>query len=306
MAVSFSVSGLGFAKLNTTTMPITSIEYSPNLGVEPFRSGGDIAPSMVRRAGARPVFRFTAPLDSVYGVLGSLLPVTLTAMEMYSTIFSGPLRTATGATIYKLDTTNGHAYACISAISASGGPIPLALAEVTVFLCSNAGLLNPVTSSTGALPTLGATPNLHVLSTLVDNATGRWGVKNWRIDVGMNMEPIQMDGFFFPTDYRLGAISATASIAHADVVAIFGALTGLGKDGTGAGFILYARAYNMATKLLDVVGYSFTFLNAFAELDSIGLQGTDIANAVLRLTAYAAPGTLVHPVTVGTSATIPT
>lgn len=306
MAVTFSVSGLGFAKLNALTMPITSIEYSPNLGAEPFRSGGDINPSMVRRAGARPVFRFTAPLDAVYGAIASLLPVTLSAFEMYSTIFSGPLRTATGATAYKLDTTNGDAYACITGISASGGAVPLALAEVTVYLCSKAGLINPVTTSVGALPTLGATPNLHALSTMVDNATGRWGVKNWRIDVGLAMEPIQMDGMFFPTSYRLGAISATASIAHADVVAIYGALTGMGKDATGAGFILYARAYNMTTKLLDTTGYSFTFTNSFAELDSLQLNGTDIANAVLRLTSYSVPGILVHPVTVATSATIPT
>ena len=102
------------------------------------------------------------------------------------------------------------------------------------------------------------------------------------------------------------AIAATASVTHADISAIYSALTSDGKDATGAGIILYARAYNMTTKVLDTVGYSFTFATCFATLDRMALSGTDLADSTLRLTAYAAPGSLVHPVTVATSATIPT
>jgi len=306
MAIAFTVSGMGFAKLNTTTMPITDISYSPNMGVEPFRSGGDISASMMRRSGGRPVFRFSAPLASVYGTLSSLLPVTLSAFEMHSAVFSGVNRTATGATQYKLNTANGDAYALITGIVPSGGPVPVVMAEVTVYLCSKDGLADPVTTSTGALPTLSSTPALHTTGPMVDNATTIWGLKTWRMDLGVGMEPIQADGFFYPSTYRVGAIQASATIAHSDVATLFAALTSDGKDATGAGFILHARAYNMTTKVLDTTGYSFTFTNAFAALDQIRLSGTAMAETGITLTSYATPGTLTHPVTVATGATIPT
>ena len=79
MANTFTISGLGFAKLNTTTMPVLSIEYTPNMATDPFRSGGDLGPTMIRRAGAMPVMRFTVPLDAAYSALSSLLPGTLPA-----------------------------------------------------------------------------------------------------------------------------------------------------------------------------------------------------------------------------------
>lgn len=306
MPVAFTVSGLGFAKLNATTMPVTDIAYSPNLGVEPFRSGGDINPSMVRRAGARPVFRFNAPLASVWTALASFLPVTLSAFEMHAALFSGTNRTATGATQFKLDTVNGDAYGLITSIYPTGGPVPVMMAEVTVFLCSKLGLVDPVTSSTGALPSLGATPDLHTSGPMVDNASAVWGLRSWRIDLGVGMEPIQADGFFYPTAYRAGSIQASAVVAHSDVAALYAALTSDGKDATGAGFILYARGYNMTTKVLTTTGYSFTFANAFASLDQIRLAGTAQAETGITLTSYAAPGTLTHPVTVATSATLPT
>jgi len=306
MAVAFTVSGLGFAKLNATTMPATDISYSPNMGVEPFRSGGDISASMIRRSGGRPVFRFTAPLASVWGALSSFLPVTLSAFEMHAALFSGTARTSSGATQFKLDTTNGDAYGLITGIYPTGGAVPVVMAEVTVYLCSKAGLVDPVTSSTGTLPTLGATPDLHTIGPMVDNATAQWGLKTWRIDTGVGMEPIQADGLFYPTTYRVGAIQASATVAHADVVTLFASLTSDGKDATGAGFILYARGYNMTTKVLAATGYSFTFANAFASLERISLGGTAIADMGVTLTSYAAPGSLVHPITVATSATLPT
>lgn len=302
---SFVVSGLGFAKLNAVTMPATDIAYSPNLGIEPFRSGGDISASMIRRAGARPVFRFNAPLDVVWTTLASFLPVALTAFEMHSALFSGTDRTGTGATQYKLDTVNGDAYALITSIYPTGGPVPVILAEVTIFLCAKQGLIDPVTSSTGALPTLAATPNIHTLGPMMDDTATKWGLKTWRIDTGVEMMPLQSDGFFYPTTYRIGAIQAIATLSHADPVTMFAALTGDGKDASGAGIILYARAYNMTTKALTTTGYSFTFLNAFASLDQIRLVGTDIPETGVTLSSYSAPGTLTHPITVATSATLP-
>lgn len=308
MATTFTVSGLGFAKLNSTTIPVTDIGYSPNLGVEPFRSGGDINASMVRRAGARPVFRFTAPLASVWTALSSFLPVSLTAFEMHAAIFSGGLRTATGATQFKMDTTAGlaRAYAVMGNVYPSGGQVPIMLVDVTVYLCSQGGLADPITSSTGALPTLASTPVLHALGPVVDNATGLWGTKTWRLDLGVGMEPIQSDGLFYPTDYRVGAIQASATIAHADAVALYAALTSDGKDATGAGLIFYTRGYNASTKVLEATGYSFTFANAFASLENIQLSGTSLPEVGVSVTSYAAPGTLTHPVTVATSATLPT
>lgn len=306
MANTFTISGLGFAKLNTTTMPVLSIEYTPNMATDPFRSGGDLSPTMVRRAGAMPVMRFTVPLDAAYSALSSLLPVTLTAFEMYAATFTSGSRGSTGANIYKLDTLNATAIACLTAVSAAQGGPNLAIAEVTVYFCSNDGITDPITTTTGALPTLGAQPNLHVLGPMVDDTTARWGLKQWRIDFGVSMEPIRADGFFYPSSYRYNAIGATASFTHSDISALYTALTSDGKDATGAGFILYARAYNMTTKVLTTTGYSFTFAKAFATLDRMALSGTDIADTTVRMTAYANPGTLTHPVTVATAATLPT
>lgn len=306
MAITFNINGLGFAKLNTTAMPVTSIAYTPNLGVEPFRSGGDINASMVRRAGSRPVYRFTAPLDSVWSALSSFLPVTLTAFEMHAAAFTGGVRQSTGATQWKLNTGTGTAYAVISSIYPTSGPVPVMLADVMVYICSTDGLADPVTSSTGALPALGATPNLHTLGPIVDNTTAQWGVKSWRIDAGTQMEPIQADGFFYPNSYRVGAIQAAATIAHTDAVTLYTALTSDGKDATGAGILLYARGYNMTTKVLTTTGYSFTFATCFASLDQIVLAETNLPETGVTVTSYAAPGTLTHPITVATSATLPT
>jgi hypothetical protein len=141
---------------------------------------------------------------------------------------------------------------------------------------------------------------------MVDNSTAVWGLKTWRIDTGVGMEPIQSDGFFYPSSYRMNRIEASATVSHADAATLYAALTSDGKDSTGAGFILYARAYNMTTKVLDTTGYSFTFAKAFASLDQIRLSGTDLAELGVTLTSYADPGSLVHPVTVATSATLPT
>ncbi len=308
MTTTFTVSGLGFAKLNSTTIPATDIAYTPNLATEPFRSGGDISASMIRRAGSRPAFRFTAPLASVWTALASFLPVSLSAFEMHAALFSGVSRIATGATQFKMDTTAGHAlvFAVITGIAPTGGPVPVIMAEVTCYVCAPNGLTDPIISSTGALPTLSATPDLHTMGPLMDNATAYWGTKSWRIDTGVGMEPIQFDGMFYPTTYRQGAIQASATISHADAVAVYAALTSDGKDATGAGFILWARGYNMTTKVLDTTGYTFTFANAFANLAQITLSGTNIAETGITLMSYAAPGTLTHPITVATSATLPT
>lgn len=306
MAVNFNVSGLGFAKLNAITMPVTDISYTPAMGVEPFRSGGDLSPSMMRRVGGRPAYRLSAPLASVWGALGSFLPVTLTAFEMHSAVFSGPSRQTTGATHWKLDTTNGDAYAVLSGIYSTGGAVPVMMADVVVYLCSKAGLIDPVTSSTGALPTLGATPDLHTIGPMVDDTTARWGLRSWRIDTGVQMEPIQADGFFYPTGYRQGAITASATISHADAIALYTALTSDGKDASGNGLIFYARAYNMTTKVLTTTGYAFTFAKAFASLEQITLSGTNQAEVGVTITSYADPGTITHPITVATSATLPT
>lgn len=306
MSVLFTVSGLGFAKMNSTTIPVVDIAHTPNLGTEPFRSGGDINASMIRRAGSRPAFRFSAPLDSVYAELASFLPVTLTAFELHAALFSGTARTASGATQIKLNTSTGAAIAQIMSISPTAGPVPVIMAEVMIYLTSNDGLADPVTSSTGSLPTLSATPNLHTTGPFVDNATTKWGIKTWRIDLGVTMEPIQADGFFYPTAYRSGAVQASATIAHADAVSMYAALTTDGKDATGAGFILYARAYDMTTKTLTTTGYSFTFAKAFANLEQIRLSGTDLPEVGITFLSYAAPGTLTHPITVSTGATLPT
>ena len=306
MPIAFTLSGLGFAKLNLVTMPVIDISHTPNMGAEPFRSGGDISASMVRRSGGRPAFRFTAPLAAVWGVLGSFLPVQLTACEMHLALFSASgIRGATGTQI-KLDTITGDAYAILTGIYPSGGAVPVILAEVTVYLCSKAGLLDPVASSTGALPALSASPALHTLGPVVDASAVLWGTKTWRIDTGVAMEPVQADGFFYPTTYRVGAIQASCTVAHADAVSLFAALTGDGKDATGVGFVVYARAYNMTTKVLDTTGYSFTFLNAFASLDQIRLAGTSVPEAGITLLSYAAPGVATHPITVATAAILPT
>lgn len=163
-----------------------------------------------------------------------------------------------------------------------------------------------MTSSTGALPSLASTPNLHTTGPLVDNTSAVWGLKSWRIDPGVVMEPIQSDGFFYPSTYRAGAIQATATVAHADAASLYAALTSDGKDATGAGLILYARGYNMSTKVLAATGHSFTFASAFAALDQIRLAGTSSPEVGVTVSAYAAPGTLTHPITVATSATLPT
>lgn len=309
MAVTFNQSGLGFAKINSTTVHVTDVSYSPAMGTEPFRSGGDLTPSMIRRTGGMPVFRMTMPLASAWTALGSFGPVALTACEIYLATFTAGIRQTTGANIYRLDVGGVPAatgFACISRLYPGGGEIPVIMAEVTCYLASGNGVSDPVVTTTGSLPTAPAAPVLHALSTVVDNATGLWGLTSWAIEVGIGMEPVRADGLFYPTAYRFNQVAASASIAHRDAVAIYAALTGDGKLATGAGIILYARAYNSTTQLFDTTGYSFTFANCLASLESFSVSGTDVPSVGMTLTAYAAPGTTSLPITVATSATIPT
>jgi hypothetical protein len=58
--------------------------------------------------------------------------------------------------------------------------------------------------------------------------------------------------------------------------------------------------------VLTTTGYSFTFLNCFASLDQILLAETNLPETGVTVTSYAAPGALTHPITVATSATLPT
>lgn len=309
MAVTFTQSGLGFAKINSTTVHVTDVAYTPAVGTEPFRSGGDLAPSMIRRTGGTPVFRMTMPLDSAWTALGGFGPVALTACEIYLATFTAGIRQTTGANIYKLDVAGSPAatgFACISRVFPTGGELPAMMCEVMCYLVSGDGVRDPVTTATGALPTAPAAPVLHALSTAVDNTTGLWGLTSWNIDVGIGMEPVRADGLFYPTAYRFNQVSATATIAHRDAVSLYAALTGDGKLASGAGIILYARKYHATTQLFDTTGYSFTFAKCFASLDSFGVSGTDVPNVGITLTAYADPGTTSLPITVATSATIPT
>ncbi|MBU6247129.1 MAG: hypothetical protein KGN77_05180 [Xanthomonadaceae bacterium] len=307
MSTAFNLSGLGYANLNGSIVALQGISYSPNLGREPFRSGGDLNPSMMRRAGSRPAFRLTMPLSSAWGALGQFLPVNLSAFTMYEAAFSGTpaLRIGTGATTLGLTAITGLAYGMISRIYPTGGAVPLVLADVTVVLCATDGLTDPVTLGSSSLPS-GANPILHTLGPLVDNATARWGVRSWTLDTGIGLEAIQNDGLFYPTTYRLGAVQAIANVAHNDVVTLHAAITDSGKDATGAGFILYARAYDAASKTLQATGYSFTLANAMASIESSGAQGTDRAEMALQLASYAAANALTYPITVSTSATLPT
>lgn len=309
MATTFTVSGLGFAKLNTTTVHVTSISYTPNLGVEPFRSGGDIAPSMIRRTGSRPVFRLTMPLDDAWTALGALGPVKLTAAEMYAATFDTTTPTAyrvgTGANKWSITAVTGLAWGIISRVYPAGGGLPMMLADVLVYFATTDGLTDPVTNASASLPTAPAAPVLHVLSTLTDDGTNRWGLTNWSIDFGCAMEPVQSDGLFYPTTYRFPSIDARVNIDHKDIAAIYTSLTGDGKIASTS-FILYARKYNASTQLLDTTGYSFTFAKAFASLDNMTLAGTDVPRVGMTLSIYNTPGTLTIPCTVSAAATIPT
>ena len=307
MAVTFTVSGMGWTTINGTAAHIVDVAYTPNLGVEPFRSGGDLTPSMIRRTGSIPVVRMTMPLASAWTILGGFGPVALTAMQIFQPVFTAGIRQTSGATIYALNTAGGGTgFAVLSRVYPAGGELPVMMAEVTCYLCATDGLADPFTSSTGALPTAPAAPTLHVLSTAVDNVTGLWGLTSWSLDIGIGMEPVRADGLFYPTTYRFNQVSASASIAHRDAVAIYAALTSDGKLASGAGIILYARAYNASTQLLTTTGYSFTFANCLATLDNLSLSGTDVPSVGITLTSYAAPGTTSLPVTVATGATIPT
>ena len=264
---------------------------------------------MIRRTGGMPVFRMTMPLVSAWTALASFGPVALTACEIYLATFTAGIRQTTGANIYKLNvggTPAATGFAVLSRVYPAGGELPVMMAEVTCYLCSGDGISDPVTTTTGALPTAPAAPVLHALSTAVDNTTGLWGLTSWSLDIGIGMEPVRADGLFYPTSYRFNQVAASASIAHRDAAAIYTALTGDGKLASGAGIILYARAYNSTTQLFDTTGYSFTFANCLASLESFGASGTDVPNVGITLTAYAAPGTTSLPVTVATGATIPT
>lgn len=309
MAVTFTQSGLGFAKINSTTVHVTDVAYTPAMGTEPFRSGGDLAPSMIRRTGGMPVFRMTMPLASAWTALASFGPVALTTCEIYLATFTSGVRQTTGANIYKLDvggTPAATGFACISRVYPSGGELPVMMAEVICYLVSGNGIADPVVTTTGSLPTAPAAPVLHALSTAVDNVTGLWGLTSWSIELGIGMEPVRADGLFYPTAYRFNQVAASASIAHRDAAAIYTALTGDGKLASGAGIILYARLYNASTQLFDTTGYSFTFTNCLASLESFGVSGTDVPSVGITLTAYSAPGTTSLPITVATGATIPT
>lgn len=311
MAVTYTVSGMGFAVLGTTTCHVTDVEYSPNLGLEPFRSGGDIAPSMIRRTGARPVFRLTMPLSDAWTALAALGPVALSDAAIYLAVFDTTTptsyRTATGATKFAKPASGSQQWACISRIfPQGGGSMPVMMAEVMVYWASVDGVTDPIVTSVVALPTAPAAPTLHVLSTLTDDGTNRWGLTSWSIDFGIGLDPVQSDGFFYPTTYRFNEINASVRIAHKDAVAIMAALTGDGKIASTS-FILYARSLsNGATPVLGSTGFSFTFTRAFAQIESIALSGTDVPAVGVSLSVYAAPGTLTVPCTVSTSATIPT
>jgi hypothetical protein len=312
MSTAFNLNGLGYASLTTggsNVLALMGQAYTPQLGVEPFRSGGDLQPSMMRRAGAQPAIRLTMPLSTAWTLLASFLPVQITAMTLYEAVFTGTpaLRQATGANTLSLTATTGLAYAYISRVYFQGGVVPLAVADVTVVLAATDGQTDPVTiANAGTLPTLGSNPVLHTMGPLVDNATANWGTQQWAIDCGLGLEPIQSDGLFYPTTYRLGAIQAMVTIQHNDTVALSTSLGSLGKDGTGAGFLLYARAYDAAAKTTLTTGYSFTMAKGMANIETVSVEGVNRAQAAVRIRAYAAPGSLTFPIVVSTSATLPT
>lgn len=311
MATTFTVSGLGFAVLGTTVCHVTDVEYTPNLGLDPFRSGGDIAPSLIRRTGSRPVFRLTMPLSDAWTALAALGPVALTDAAIYAAVFDTTTptayRTATGATKFSKAASGTQQWACISRIfPAGGGSMPIMMAEVLVYWASADGITDPIVTSVAALPTAPSAPTLHVLSTLTDDGTNRWGLSSWSIDFGIGMEPMAFDGLFYPNTYRFKEINCTVRIAHKDAVAMMAALTGDGKIASTS-FILYARAItNGTTPVLATTGFSFTFSKAFAQLENIMLSGTETPQVGISLSVYAVPGQLTVPCTVSASATIPT
>ncbi len=314
MATTFLLNGLGWATITTAaganTIPLTGIAYSPNLGREPFRSGGDLSPSMVRRAGARPAFRMTMPLSSAWTIFGQFLPISVTAFTMYEASFTASgsvyLRVGTAATTLSLTPTTGGAIGLISRIYPTGGAVPLMLAEVIILLTATDGLADPVTVSSASLPAAPSDPILHTIAPYMDNATAKWGIESWALDTGIGLEAIQNDGLFYPNGYRLGALQPVISIAHNDVVTLHSNIGDSGKDGTGAGFIVYARAYDAASKSLQTTGYSFTMAKGLAAIESFGAQGTERSKMALTLSAYAAAGALTYPIAVATSATLPT
>jgi hypothetical protein len=313
MSTAFNLNGLAFASLtphggSAIVAALTGQSYSPKLGVEPFRSGGDLSPSMMRRAGAQPAIRITVPLATAWGLLASFVPIQLDSFTLYEASFTGTpaLRIATGATTLALTATTGLAFAYISRIYFSGSATPLALADITILLASTDGQTDPITIGTGSVPSLAANPTLHTMGPLVDNTTAKWGVQSWSLDTGISIEPIQTDGFFYPTTYRVNAYQATATIQHNDTPALLSALGDSGKDGTGAGFILYARAYDSAAKATLTTGYSFTFTLGLANIDTVAVEGTNRAQAAIRVQSYTASGALTFPVAVATSASFPT
>lgn len=314
MSTAFNLNGLGWATITTAagsnTIPLTGIAYSPNLGREPFRSGGDLTPSMMRRAGGRPAFRMTMPLDTAWVIFGQFLPISVTAFVMYEASFAASgsvyLRVGTSATTLAITSTTGGAIGLITRIYPSGGAVPLMLAEVTILFTATDGLTDPVTVGSASLPGAPSNPILHTIAPFVDNATARWGIKSWALDTGIGLEAIQNDGLFYPTGYRLGALQPSISIAHNDVVALYAAFGDSGKDGTGAGFLVWARAYDAAAKTLQATGYSFTMAKGLAAIESLGAQGTERSELALTISAYAAAGSLTYPIAVATSATLPT
>lgn len=301
MAAAF-VYSLAPLTLNAVTLAIEDLRFTPDVIVQPFRHSGNEFNSVMRVSGGNPAISFKTPFAEAFALIGLKL-LKCTIVNIYLAKYIDAIRQS-GAVHrkYALNTSClGMAYITSASCSQDG----MLMAEVTVVMLSNDGIVAPlVGSDISSLPTLASEPIPYGMGPISINGTAYAGCTGASVDFGSKVDVRRSDGDNYPRVCAFLGADPMIKIDHADPATLWNVIYPLGIQAS-SNLIAYFRKYDTTTAIIGTAaGLSLTMAAGRVVPDALGASSSNVASAPLMFIGTSTTAT--HPIAVATGVTVPT
>ena len=297
------LSSLAPVKLNSTTLAVKSVGFSPGIISAADRHSGNLYETLVKVSGAEPRITLNMPFKDAFDLIGFGV-LKLTAFEIYLAKFTDYVRSASSEHTKWALSASATAVAIITGWTVDmDGDL---LATVEVVPLAAAAATHPLTKTdNNALPTLSSQPTMHTIGPMSINGSVITGLMAAGGELGQNLRTIRRDGDMYARNAGLVSGSPRMSGRHSDPITLINTL-GLTGANITSNVVQYFRQYNATTGVVTGdagTGISLTVASGRIEPGEISIP--DAENSEVGINVIGLSTSATHPIAVSTAATVP-
>ena len=299
--MTLNVTGMSPITLDSTTLAISDLAFTPDIVSIPFRHSGNEFPSIGAKPGARPAFRYRTPWLAAYAYFGLKLKIS-SIVNIYFANFTAGLRTPTTASNTALQVNNG----CTGCSYIDGFSIDqfgLVMADVVTLMLSKDGITHPFQQvAAQVLPVLGSQPALSTMGPYQLNAVRKDGARSLGFRQNAIVYSPINDGDSYPRLADWMGASPQFMIDHEDALQMVTDLTLMGLN-IATNAVIWLADLDPTTFLRKTTGTSLTVTAGNVMVKSVPWNLNSASKASVVVESLSSTG--VHPVTVATGAALP-